>query len=140
MIARVLAVVGMIAAIAGASALLRRVDPAPPAPAAPALARAAAAAPELPRADVAPVVPSHPVYVEQLTPAHVEVIDKLHRQGLARDPEVLTTMHRHVRRYQTGKASRADAAAEFATWLRTWEARHPARADSARAAHRRTSR
>ncbi|WP_420129180.1 hypothetical protein [Longimicrobium sp.] len=71
--------------------------------------------------------------MESLSAAHLEVIDKIHRQGLARDPEVAEAMRKHVRLYQSGGTTRANAAADFARWLRQWEARNPARAAAARA-------
>lgn len=86
-----------------------------------------------PHAATAPRSPAAPPYVEPLSAAHLEVIDKIHRQGLANDPEVAEAMREHVRRYQTGGTTRAEAAAEFARWLRVWEAANPARAAAARA-------
>ena len=129
MIARALVVLAALAALGnGSYGLVRAAKQAEPTP-----------APEVaPKKEDGPadvLRPQRPADAERLTPQHEDVIERLHRQGLARDPKVLTALQNHVRRYQAGELTRAAAAAQLDIWLRTWESAHPDRAASTRAAH-----
>lgn len=66
----------------------------------------------------------------------LEIGVRLYDQKMLAIPAVRSSMRRHVRMYQEGRMSRAQAMARFRAWLELWIADHPNAIDLAARASR----